>query len=40
MDGALRKRNAAAHPNNVIIDAAVLDGFISDVINNAVLQGT
>ncbi len=38
LDGALKKRNASAHPNNVIIDAAVLDGFISDVINNAVLK--
>jgi hypothetical protein len=38
LDGALKKRNAAAHPNSVVIDAAVLDGFISDVINNAVLK--
>ena len=38
LDPALKKRNAAAHPNNVVIDQTVLDGFISDIINNAVLK--
>jgi len=38
LDPALKKRNAAAHPNNVVIDQTVLDGFVSDVINNAVLK--
>jgi hypothetical protein len=38
LEPALKKRNMAAHPNNVVIDPAILDGFISDVINNAVLK--
>ena len=39
LEPALKKRNAAAHPNNVIIDRSWCStGSISDVINNAVLK--
>jgi hypothetical protein len=38
MDGALKKRNAAAHPSTAVIDQLQVDAYISDVINNAVLK--
>jgi hypothetical protein len=36
MDACLGKRNAAAHPNEVVIDAVHADAFISDLIKNVV----
>jgi hypothetical protein len=38
MDGALKKRNAAAHPSTTVIDQLQTDAYISDLINNAVLK--
>jgi hypothetical protein len=38
MDGALKKRNAAAHPSTAVIDQLQTDAYISDLINNAVLK--
>ena len=38
MHAALGKRNAAAHPNAVIIDSVQADAFISDLIQNVVHQ--
>ena len=38
MDASLRKRNAAAHPNAIIIDSVQADAFVSDLISNVVLQ--
>lgn len=40
MDAGLKKRNAAAHPNNVIIGKTQTDAFIEDLITNVVLQIT
>jgi hypothetical protein len=36
MHAALAKRNAAAHPNAVVIDQIQTDAYISDLITNAV----
>jgi len=36
MHGALGKRNAAAHPNNVVIDQVQTDAYISDLVKNVV----
>src|SRR5271165_6637755 len=36
MHAALGKRNAAAHPNAIIIDSVQADAFISDLIKNVV----
>jgi hypothetical protein len=38
MHAALNKRNAAAHPNAVIIDSVQANAFISDLIRNVVQQ--
>lgn len=38
MDGALKKRNAVAHPSTAVIDQLQVDAYISDLINNAVLK--
>lgn len=38
MHAALDKRNAAAHPNALIIDSVQADAFISDLIANVVQQ--
>jgi hypothetical protein len=38
MDACLSKRNAAAHPNDIVIDSAQADAFISDLIQNVVLK--
>lgn len=38
MDGALKKRNAAAHPSTVVIDQLQTDAYISDLIQNVVLK--
>jgi hypothetical protein len=36
MHAALGKRNAAAHPNAVVIDQLQTDAFIADLIVNVV----
>jgi hypothetical protein len=36
MHAALGKRNAAAHPNEVVISSAQADAFIEDLITNVV----
>jgi hypothetical protein len=38
LHAALGKRNAAAHPNAVIIDSVQVDAFISELITNVVQQ--
>jgi hypothetical protein len=38
MHACLAKRNAAAHPNDIVIDSAQADAFISDLIQNVVLK--
>jgi hypothetical protein len=38
MHAALGKRNAAAHPNEVVISSAQADAFIEDLITNVVLK--
>ena len=38
MHAALGKRNAAAHPNAVVIDKLQTDAFIADLITNVVQQ--
>jgi hypothetical protein len=38
MHAALGKRNAAAHPNNVVIDQLQTDAYIVDLVTNVVLQ--
>jgi hypothetical protein len=36
MHAALGKRNAAAHPNAIVIDQVQTDAYISDLITNVV----
>lgn len=38
MDPGLKRRNAAAHPNSVVIGKVQVDAFIDDMISNVVLQ--
>ncbi|MDP9112627.1 MAG: hypothetical protein M3O20_02980 [Acidobacteriota bacterium] len=38
MHAALGKRNAAAHPNQVVIDQVQTDAYISDLVTNVVHQ--
>lgn len=38
LEPALKKRNAAAHPNDVSIKQVHVDSFIDDVVTNAILK--
>lgn len=38
LEPALKRRNAAAHPNNVILNSLQTDAFIEDLVNNAILK--
>ena len=38
LDGALGKRNSAAHPSGTKVDKLQAEAFVSDVINNAMLK--
>lgn len=40
MDASLAKRNAAAHPNSVVIDQLLTDAYIVDLIKNVIHQIT
>jgi hypothetical protein len=38
LEPALKRRNAAAHPNNVILTPLQTEAFIEDLVNNAILK--
>lgn len=38
LDPALKRRNAAAHPNNVMLTALQTEAFIEDLVHNAILK--
>jgi hypothetical protein len=38
LEPALKRRNAAAHPNNVVLTPLQTEAFIEDLVNNAILK--
>jgi hypothetical protein len=38
LDPGLKRRNAAAHPNNIIVTQLQTDAYIEDMVNNAILN--
>jgi len=38
LEPALQRRNAAAHPNNVLLTPLQTEAFIEDLVNNAILK--
>jgi hypothetical protein len=38
LEPALKRRNAAAHPNNIVLTPLQTEAFIEDLVNNAILK--